>query len=185
MTLFTIVWVIWCSSEVLLNLMIRSGSTDKKNQDKGSLRFIWIMIALAISLGIIFSYNIKMPIINGLLISYLGLIIIIIGMLIRFISIWTLGKYFTVDVTIREEHKIKQDGFYKIVRHPSYSGSLLSFLGFGISLNNWTSLVVVMFLVVISMLYRIKIEEKILTAHFGNTYEDYMKKTYRLIPFIY
>jgi protein-S-isoprenylcysteine O-methyltransferase Ste14 len=164
---------------------MRSGSNDKKGQDKGSLRFIWIMITLAISLGFVFSSYIHVPIINQVFISYIGLFIIVVGMAIRFIAIFTLGKYFTVDVTIRDGHKIKTDGFYKIVRHPSYSGSLLSFVGFGISLNNWLSLTTVLSLVLFSFLYRIKIEEKTLIDQFGNEYLNYKKSTYRLIPWIY
>jgi len=106
-------------------------------------------------------------------------------MAIRFISIWTLGKYFTVDVTIRDDHKLKKDGFYKIIRHPSYSGSLVSFIGFGISLNNWISLTTVVILIMISFIYRIRIEEKVLIDQFGKEYLDYKKNTYRLIPWIY
>ena len=130
MLIFRIIWITWCASEILLNRLMHSGSNDRKGQDKGSLRFIWIMIALAISLGFIFAVYFKVPISHKILISYVGLFIIIVGMAIRFISIWTLGKYFTVDVTIRDNHQIKKDGFYKIIRHPSYSGSLLSFIGF-------------------------------------------------------
>ncbi len=183
--IFKIIWITWCASEILLNRLMRSNSNDKKGHDKGSLRFIWIMIALAISFGFIFANYIKVPISNQLLISYVGLFIIIVGMAVRFISIWTLGKYFTVDVTIRDNHKIKKDGFYKIIRHPSYSGSLLSFIGFGTSLNNWISLTTVVILIMISFLYRIKIEEKILIGQFGKEYLDYKKNTYRLLPWIY
>lgn len=185
MMIFSIIWITWCASEILLNRLMRSGSSDKKGKDKGSLILIWIMIALAISCGLIFANHIKVPISKQLLISYVGLFIIIVGMAIRFFSIWTLGKYFTVDVTIRDGHKLKKDGFYRIIRHPSYSGSLLSFIGFGISLNNWLSLTAVVLLIMISFLYRIKIEEKILIDQFGKEYLEYKKNTYRLIPWIY
>lgn len=183
--IYKIIWITWCASEILLNRLMRSNSGDKKGQDKGSLRFIWIMIALAISSGFIFANYIKVPIGNQPLISVIGLYIIIVGMVLRFISIWTLGNYFTVDVTIRDNHKIKKDGFYRVIRHPSYSGSLLSFIGFGISLNNWLSLTTVVILVMISFLYRIKVEEKILIDQFGNEYLEYKRNTYRLIPWIY
>jgi protein-S-isoprenylcysteine O-methyltransferase Ste14 len=183
--IYKIIWITWCASEILLNRLMRSNSGDKKGQDKGSLRFIWIMIALAISSGFIFANYIKVPISNQPLISVIGLYIIIVGMVLRFISIWTLGNYFTVDVTIRDNHKIKKDGFYRVIRHPSYSGSLLSFIGFGISLNNWLSLTTVVILVMISFLYRIKVEEKILIDQFGNEYLEYKRNTYRLIPWIY
>lgn len=96
-----------------------------------------------------------------------------------------LGKYFTVDVTIKKDHQLKTDGFYKYVRHPSYAFSLLTFLGLAIVLNNYISAVIVFVPVFLMFLYRIKIEEKVLTEQFGSDYSDYMKKTKRLIPFIY
>jgi protein-S-isoprenylcysteine O-methyltransferase Ste14 len=162
-----------------------SGSNDKKGQDKGSLGFMWIMITLSIFSGIIFSSYVKILISDQLIVPYIGLAIIVVGMILRFISIWTLGSFFTVDVTIREDHKIKKDGVYRFLRHPSYSGSLLSFIGFGISLNNWLSLIVVTILITVGLINRIRIEEKVLTDQFGADYLDYKKNTYRLIPWIY
>ena len=93
--------------------------------------------------------------------------------------------FFTVDVTIRDDHKIKKDGLYRLIRHPSYSGSILSFIGFGISLNNWISLFIISLPVIFAMIHRIKVEEKLLVARFGKEYVDYMRKTFRLIPWIY
>ena len=106
-------------------------------------------------------------------------------MTLRFISVFTLGKMFTVDVTIRENHQIKTDGVYRYIRHPSYTGSLLSFTGLGLNWNNWLSLITLFVLITISFIYRIRVEEKLLTGQFGSKYLDYMKKTYRLLPWIY
>ena len=64
-------------------------------------------------------------------------------------------------------------------------GSLLSFAGFGISLNNWFSVIIIVTLMTWAMHRRIVIEEKALTDQFGETYRDYIKKTYQLIPWIY
>jgi protein-S-isoprenylcysteine O-methyltransferase Ste14 len=185
MTIFIIIWSIWCLSEILLNRILLSGSDDKKDQDKGSLRLIWMMIALAIFLGVIISRNIRIPISEGLFIPYFGLFLIISGMVVRFIAIRSLGRLFTVDVTIRADHMLKKDGVYRMIRHPSYSGSILSFIGFGLSLNNWLSLLFVTILVTIAFLHRIKIEERLLIGQFGADYLDYKRKTYALIPWIY
>jgi protein-S-isoprenylcysteine O-methyltransferase Ste14 len=92
---------------------------------------------------------------------------------------------FTVDVTIRENHKIKKDGLYKILRHPAYSGMIISFIGFGLSLNNWISFLVVAIPITSVMILRIKAEEASLLKQFGNEYSDYIKTTYRLMPWVY
>ena len=185
MIIFITIWSIWFLSEILLNRILRSGDQDKKDQDKGTIRIICITIGFAISFGIIFTILFHLPISNYWIIPCLGLILIILGMILRFISVWSLGRLFTVDVTIREHHKIKKDGIYRMIRHPSYSGSLLSFIGFGISLNNWISLIIIGTLVTIAMLHRIKIEERLLTDQFGSEYLEYTQSTYRLIPWIY
>lgn len=185
MTIFIIIWSVWFLSEILINRLFRSNIHDKRNMDKGTIGIIWITIGVANSLGIISVYFVRSPISHFLLIPYLGLLMIIIGMIIRFISILTLGKLFTVDVTIRNNHKIKKDGLYRLIRHPSYTGSILSFIGFGFSLNNWISLLIISIPVTIVMLYRIKIEENLLIEQFGAEYQEYIKKTYRLIPWIY
>lgn len=185
MVTFIVIWSIWFASEILLARLMRSGNNDKKKQDKGSIVFIWVMIALAISMGIMFSINNRFYISNQQLIPYIGIITIVVGMVFRFISIWTLGRLFTVDVTIRDNHTIKKDGIYSIVRHPSYLGSLVSFIGFGLSLNSWLSLIAIAVLMTIAFIYRIKIEEKVLINQFGADYLDYKKKTYGLIPWIY
>jgi protein-S-isoprenylcysteine O-methyltransferase Ste14 len=96
-----------------------------------------------------------------------------------------LGRFFTVNVTIRDDHKLIQSGFYKYLRHPSYTGSLLSFLGFGLSLDNWLSLAIIFLPTLFAFIYRMKVEENVLSEQFGEQYQDYILKTKRIIPFIY
>ncbi|HUX53462.1 MAG TPA: isoprenylcysteine carboxylmethyltransferase family protein [Williamwhitmania sp.] len=185
MAIFITVWAAWFASEVLLNSLMRSGKKDKKGQDKGSISLIWITIALANTLGVMFYILNKFPISSTPVVQYIGLGLIVAGMAFRFYAIWSLGKLFTVNVTIRENHKIKMDGIYKTVRHPSYSGAILTFIGFGLSLNSWASLITIGVLVIAAFLYRIHIEERMLLSQFGEDYHTYMLKTYRLVPWIY
>jgi len=114
-----------------------------------------------------------------------GLAMIWLGVVLRLLVIRTLGPYFTVDVTIRENHRLKTDGFYKHLRHPSYTASLISFAGFGLALNNWLSFVVVFLPVLFVFVIRIRIEEQVLIEKFGSEYLDFQKSTNALIPFIY
>ncbi|PZF71704.1 hypothetical protein DN068_16680 [Taibaiella soli] len=114
-----------------------------------------------------------------------GLGVIILGMVLRFAVIRSLGRYFTVDVTIREGHQLKTDGIYRYLRHPSYAASLISFAGFGISLNNYLSLLMLVVLIGAAFFYRVKVEERALIEQFGDDYINYMKRSKRLIPFIF
>jgi len=185
MNLFTVIWGVWFLSEIGLNLLLRSGKADSKDKDKGTIRLIWVSIGVAIAAGILCASFFRFPIVNSPIVAYVGMAIIVLGIAIRFFSIWSLGRMFTVDVTIREDHWVKSNGIYGLVRHPSYSGSILSFIGFGLSFNNWATVVVIIVPVTYAMLKRIRLEEQVLLEQFGGEYADYMLKTKRLIPWIY
>ncbi|MEO8762081.1 MAG: isoprenylcysteine carboxylmethyltransferase family protein [Bacteroidia bacterium] len=183
--LFYTTYFVWILSEIVLNRFVRSKSSDKQNTDKKTELFLWLTIALCTTIGTLTAMNLYCPILLNYHLSYIGLGIIMVGIIIRFTAIKQLGKFFTVDVTIRENHQLMQSGFYKWLRHPSYTGCLLSFFGYGIALNNWLSLALIFVPILITFVLRMNVEEKVLTQQFGNQYQDYIAKTKRLIPFLY
>jgi len=183
--IFTLTYLIWFISEILLNRLRRSTPSDKKNEDKSTLATIWITIFMVIPLSVFVATFFRAPIFRNDNYEYLGLIVIGIGIVIRFMAVSSLGRFFTAEVTIREDHQLKKDGFYRIIRHPSYAGSILSFVGFGISLNNWISLFIITIAIFTAFMKRIRIEESVLQKQFGEEYTKYAKKTYRLIPWVY
>lgn len=183
--LFVGTYLVWLISEIVLNRMLHSKSTDKQGADKNSLLIIWIIVVAAVAAALFISLSIYIPIAQFKSIRYIGLGIIIAGIILRFVAVITLGRYFTVDVTIREGHQLVQRGFYKYFRHPSYTASLLTFIGFGVSLNNVLSLAVVAVAVIAAFKMRINIEEKALTDQFGEKYTQYKKEAWGLIPFIH
>jgi len=183
--IFPIIWGCWLLSEILLNRLVRSKTPDSKKLDKNSLRIIWIAIFVSITGGVLFAIYRAVPITMTNLLLYLGSVFIVSGMIFRFIAVRTLGRFFTVDLAIHDNQRLIETGLYRFIRHPSYTGSLLSFLGFGISLNNWISPIIIVVPVLATFIYRINIEEKLLLKQFGSEYEDYKKRTKRLIPLIY
>jgi protein-S-isoprenylcysteine O-methyltransferase Ste14 len=185
MNLYFIIYILWGLSEVLLNRFVRSGSSDKKGADNHTELVLWIAVILSLTFSVFIAMRFSFPLFVNPQLSILGIIMIVLGIILRFIAIKQLGKFFTVDVTIRKDHELVQHGLYKYMRHPSYTGLLITFLGFGISLNNWISVIVVFFPVLITTLLRINLEEKVLTEQFGQEYKDYAGKTKRLIPFVY
>ena len=183
--IFAAVYAFWLISEIIINRILRPSKTKDSQTDRGSLTLIWIAVFLGIFAAIYVANRYYYPLLENEKIRYVGLIIICLGIIFRIIIIKTLGDFFTVTVAIRQNHQLKKDGFYKYVRHPSYSASLLSFIGFGISLNNILALLIVFTFIFIAFAFRIKIEENTLIAHFGDEYINYKKKTKKLIPFMY
>ena len=114
-----------------------------------------------------------------------GIVVIVLGTALRWWAIFTLGRYFTMDVEVRSTQSVVQSGPYRFVRHPSYTAILILLLGVGMALANWASLVVMLAGGLIGLLYRVRVEERALVEALGQPYRDYMRPTKRFIPFIF
>ncbi|OMP79743.1 MULTISPECIES: isoprenylcysteine carboxylmethyltransferase family protein [unclassified Chitinophaga] len=183
--LYTTIVAIWLASEIFLNRIFRSGPQEKQETDRKSLLWIWVTIMATLPLGSFLAEYTAAPITSYPYFSKLGIAVIVVGMLFRFWSIYTLGHYFTVDVTIRDDHRIVQIGVYKYLRHPAYLGSLISFVGNGVAMNNYIAFLITVLPVTGAFLFRMHVEEQVLINNFGEEYKQYKKKTWRLIPFVF
>ncbi len=104
------------------------------------------------------------------------------GLVLRWVAILTLGRFFTATIAIQEGQPVITAGPYRYVRHPSYTGLLLAFLGLGMFFGNWLSLVVLMFPITLAVHHRIRLEESVLVSALGPAYSAYCARTKRLIP---
>jgi protein-S-isoprenylcysteine O-methyltransferase Ste14 len=121
----------------------------------------------------------------GDIVGWAGLALLVAGVCIRWRAIYTLGKFFTGTVLIREDHRLLRTGIYKHVRHPAYTGALLAHLGLGLSFSNWFSLGFGVVPYALAAAYRIRVEERALREAFGDEYESYASDTKRLIPGVF
>jgi protein-S-isoprenylcysteine O-methyltransferase len=88
-------------------------------------------------------------------------------------------------VAIREAQRVRTTGLYRWMRHPSYSGLIITFIAVGLHTRNWIAFLIITVPTTAMLLYRIHIEELALRQHFGREYMDYSEKTSRLIPGVY
>jgi protein-S-isoprenylcysteine O-methyltransferase Ste14 len=114
----------------------------------------------------------------------IGLTMVLVGIVIRFVAIATLGKNFSGLLRIRNDHTLVRTGIYRRVRHPAYLGAILLFLGIPVMLSSILGFLT-MLLLVAYLMFRIKLEEKMLIARFGDEYREYMMHSNRLLPFVY
>jgi protein-S-isoprenylcysteine O-methyltransferase len=172
------------ASELALALFRRSRRTSGSTAaDSGSLRLLWIVIPLAIATA--FSLSGERPgrfPFSHASIRAVALIFFACGLAIRWWAVITLGKFFTVDVATHDDHALVSTGPFRFVRHPSYTGLLLTFLGFGVSLGNLASLAVLIVPIAATLGYRMHVEEAALHRALGASYEAYCARTKRLIP---
>jgi len=107
------------------------------------------------------------------------------GIALRWYSVWVLGKYFTFDVAIHSGQTLIEAGPYRYIRHPSYSGALLTLFGFGLALGNWAGLAAALVCLGSAYAYRVPVEEAALAAALGEPYRQYVSRTWRLVPFLF
>jgi protein-S-isoprenylcysteine O-methyltransferase len=182
----SILGLIYVVSELGLSLKKRAKAGEALDRDRGSLRLLWIVITLSVFLAFNVAYVVPAARLGaGFGMRYLGVALFIAGLNIRWYSIIQLGRFFTVNVAIAANHRLIDTGPYRFVRHPSYTGALMAFLGLGLCLGNWASLVVMVVPIFLVFLWRMRVEEEALLQGLGDPYRDYMNRTKRLIPAVY
>jgi protein-S-isoprenylcysteine O-methyltransferase Ste14 len=120
--------------------------------------------------------------VGGVWLFALGAVIAWLGLILRWWSFVTLGKYFTLVVMTSEDQPVVDRGPYRMLRHPSYTGLLLAFAGGGVMLGNWASTVGAVGVMLVALIYRLRIEERAMTAVLGDRYREFAAGRARLIP---
>ena len=178
--------LVYLFSEVLLTVTRRSRSRTGTKQDRSTLGVIWMVIMVSIAAGVFVAMNWRaaaMP--YGRMFAYVGVIMFVAGLLLRWWAIITLGRFFTVDVTIEKDHELVERGPFRLVRHPSYTGVLLAFVGFALTLRNWAALLIILVPIFAAFVRRMNVEEEALSRALGSRYAEYIRRTKRLVPFVY
>lgn len=157
-----------------------------QRQDKGSHVVLLCLVVFGILLGVLLALKVPVTAITSVsvFLFWLGILLIYAGIALRLYAITVLGAFFTTTVAVAPEQPVIEAGPYRLIRHPSYTGFLITLLGFALSLTNWLSLLVIMGCALIGLSYRIHVEEHVLKAQLGQRYQEYMRRTKRLIPFV-
>lgn len=179
-----LIWrVMEASVDIRTLKRLRAGA---RRQDKGSHLVLLFLLVLGICLGVLLALKVQSFAITSasVFLFWLGILLMYMGIALRLYAITVLGAFFTTTVAVAPEQTVIETGPYRFIRHPSYTGLLLSLLGLGLSLTNWLSLLVMMGCALIGFSYRIHVEEYALKAQLGQRYQEYMRRTKRLIPFV-
>jgi protein-S-isoprenylcysteine O-methyltransferase Ste14 len=118
------------------------------------------------------------------LMSIVGFVLFFSGVTLRAIGRIALGRYYAYGLRMLPNHKLVTHGIYKHIRHPISLATILYSVGIPLIFSSFIGFAI-MLLIVPLILYRLRIEERMLIEKFGDEYQQYMRKTKRLIPFIY
>jgi protein-S-isoprenylcysteine O-methyltransferase Ste14 len=175
----------WIVTEIYVAVVTRTRRGGGRIDDRGSMLTLWVVIFTSISCAFWVAAAGRfaaMPAAPWL--APLSLAVMAAGLLIRWTAIYSLGRAFSANVAIHATQTLNRSGLFRYMRHPSYTGMLLIFLGLGLRMHNWISLALVIVPPMAALLYRIRVEEVALGSAFAE-YADYSRTTKRLIPGIY
>jgi len=160
----------------------RRRSATRVKRDRGSRVLITFAIVVSMLIAFYFGYANVGELPNW--IFYVGISLVFLGVLVRQYAIAILGRFFSLSVQIAEDHKVVDKGPYRLVRHPSYTGVLITSIGLGLAVQSLGALLVLLLFFGVSFGYRMYVEERTLLSGLGQDYACYMKRTKRLIPFL-
>ncbi len=114
----------------------------------------------------------------------IGLSLTLAGLLF---TVWArayLGRNWSAAVELKRDHELVRAGPYALVRHPIYSGCLLALFGCAL-FGDQPRALIGFAIVFLAIAHKVRMEEKILSAHFGTDYQHYRASVRALVPHLY
>jgi protein-S-isoprenylcysteine O-methyltransferase Ste14 len=182
-----IFWAVFLLCYVPESILItRSRPAPGEKTDKGSTGVIVLAGWIGMFAGFAVSGRPAFVLQRGQKIWFAaGLAILLAGTALRRHCWRMLGKHFTGNVRAAADQPVIETGAYRWVRHPSYTGGILMYLGTGLALTNWLSVIIIAGAGILAYWYRVRVEERALLNQIGPRYDDYMQRTKRFVPFIF
>jgi protein-S-isoprenylcysteine O-methyltransferase Ste14 len=160
------------------------GKPVREEQDDRSFWFIVLGMISAFYLPPL-EYLYANPLLpRGVWLEILGWLLIVLGSVLFIWARRALGEFYSGHVSVIEGQPLVQSGPYRLIRHPAYAGYLLIALGVAVGYSSLAGLAAFLFLLS-TVVYRIRVEDRLLAEHFGPQFARYARKTKRLVPWIW
>jgi protein-S-isoprenylcysteine O-methyltransferase Ste14 len=182
LALYYATWGLWVMSE--LRIMVRNRGGRGENLDRGSR--VWVVGLVAVGLvAAVALARFEVGLVQGWGPVIAGVALALAGIVLRQWSVTSLGSFFTTAVEVQRDHRIVQTGPYAWLRHPSYTGALLTVVGLSLGLGSWLGCVVAALFGVAGLVQRILIEEHALSMRLGPAWTEFAARRKRLIPLVW
>jgi protein-S-isoprenylcysteine O-methyltransferase Ste14 len=119
------------------------------------------------------------------LLAWLGAVVLVLALVLFFHTHRRLGRFWSVTLEIRQDHGLVTDGIYRFVRHPMYSAYFLWALSQALLLPNWIAGPAGLVGFGTLFAFRVRSEERMMLATFGDAYAAYAARTKRIIPGVF
>jgi protein-S-isoprenylcysteine O-methyltransferase Ste14 len=109
---------------------------------------------------------------------------LVAGPLLSWTSARTLGRQWRFDAGLNVDHRLVEDGAYRVVRHPIYASMFALLLGTGLLLTRLPFLAAAIVFFVIGTEIRVRIEDGLLESRFGDAFRAYKARVSAYVPFV-
>lgn len=185
-SIFWFSYASWAGMELFL--LLRDGRAARGQKRDAGSRFAFLVLIPAGLFGAFLAPHlwpgarISFP---GEATFYTAIALIWAGIAFRLWAVLTLGQFFRTSVFVHEGHRLITSGPYRVLRHPSYTGSLITVVGIGLAMGNWLSVLALTGCALLAYAIRMRVEEKALAEHFGAEFAMHKRRTWALIPFLW
>jgi len=155
-------------------------------EDRGNRWVIPVFAVLGFAAAYFSAYTDRIGFwtIDGDAIRWLGVVLAACGGALRLWPVFVLGDRFSGLVAIQSGHTLVTSGVYSSIRNPSYLGLLIGSFGWGLAFRSGVG-VLLAALLIPPLIARMRAEERLLESQFGEEYQAYRARTWRLIPWVY
>lgn len=106
-----------------------------------------------------------------------------VAIVIRFFAFKELKELSYPHIRIKKNHALIKSGLFRYIRHPIYLSDMISVFCVPLFFNVYVALIFA-FLMIPGLIIRIETEEEVLSEHVKG-YKKYVKRTKKLIPFVW
>jgi protein-S-isoprenylcysteine O-methyltransferase Ste14 len=171
----------WVLFSAYWEFAARNAATAKNSESSTSRGFHVFLTNVALMLGVAPIRGLGRFLPASFLWLATGLAIDAVGLCIAIWARRDLGRNWSGEISIKEEHELIQSGLYRWLRHPIYTGLLTMYLGTALATGEWLALVGLT-IAVFAYWRKIRLEEANLDEAFGEEYEAYRRETWALVP---
>jgi protein-S-isoprenylcysteine O-methyltransferase Ste14 len=134
-------------------------------------------------LPFVFAYFYPVPVDLPMPVRLAGLGIAIASALFAAWGMWSLGKSYAIRMDLFEGHRLVTTGPYRITRHPMYFGIISFHVGATMAMESLALLVITVVYVIPFTLMRLRAEDGVLAAGFGDEFRAFAGRVPALVPF--
>jgi protein-S-isoprenylcysteine O-methyltransferase Ste14 len=178
--IWTVLLVIWVAAAVTTKRTVRRESGPARLAQLGINVTAWLLMTSRVAVGGVLDGRF-VP--DRLEVAWTGVALTLAGAAFALWARFTIGRNWSGTITLKREHELITRGPYSIVRHPIYTGLLLTLFGTALVVGQWRGLVAVG-LAFVGWRWKSLIEERVMVEQFGPAYTDYRRRVKALIPYV-